>query len=343
MFPDVAATLPDTSPGLLQLRERLLSSSVPTAQLWYEALLEHWRERSAGPPDTLQNLFRLPEHEAIPFLRALGSRLFGVCAKDDELARKTMVEEVFALRTAIASLRDNTAAASRKTWRKLHKVTLASSASAFPSLHRILPAVICGYIAATSEERHKQFTLLMQIVDQPLPSDSSTTATMYSLIAPDVAFASACLRDVRVLMNPSFPHSEREGIEIKWRALVDGMKRWNIHTEFSYSADLLPYAVELDQDSQYLSVKVIEDPRQSLADFEHRLSTTSEFLEFMASTWNHVVLLPDFRQYVSFAPLLKATTCLLDTGSMSLDAVRVNADEPEEWDFQYPAAMDRVP
>jgi len=112
---------------------------------------------------------------------------------------------------------------------------------------------------------------------------------------------------------------------------------WRVNPEID-SSGLGAIQIEHDPDGHSISVRSLPTLSLDPQDYDHRVETTSEMLEYVAAA---------LRSPVAFVgnltltqqrnvPLLKLTASLLDGEPIKMDAIRINAENWEQWDYRYP-------
>ena len=76
---------------------------MPSKDIWWRALFERYEEvrNTFSREEDRQWLFNLSPTDVKPYLEELSARLYGVCVKDDNCFRVTMVELIEQIRTAV--------------------------------------------------------------------------------------------------------------------------------------------------------------------------------------------------------------------------------------------------
>jgi hypothetical protein len=114
-------------------------------------------------------------------------------------------------------------------------------------------------------------------------------------------------------------------------------KSWqNVNAQIDFSS---PGAIEFeyDPDGKSISISTKEDLSLDPADYESKVATTSEMLMLVAAARrSRVAYLGNMEFWLKSWPLTKFATHLLDQRSVDLDAIRVNANDYEQWDYLNP-------
>lgn len=92
IFRDPSCADLEGRPALAALRQMISGGRVPSVHRWTAALLERWSEvASRGGPD-LQAIFQRDEESVVPLIEDLAQRLHGVCASQESLFRRSVID-----------------------------------------------------------------------------------------------------------------------------------------------------------------------------------------------------------------------------------------------------------
>jgi hypothetical protein len=93
--------------------------------------------------------------------------------------------------------------------------------------------------------------------------------------------------------------------------------------------------IEYDPDGKTMSIKSQKDFSLDPLEYEHHVETTSELLSYIGAAQSTVFgFLGDIDSVTKNWPLLKLTTCILDREPIDIDAIRINSNDYEQWDYR---------
>jgi hypothetical protein len=227
-------------------------------------------------------------------------------------------------------------------WRELEHVSYAVVTDSGPARQKFV-GDICEALRDAFGVRYERFTVILASQVRQVDDD---TIFIYAIESPRAKFA-AVLRErqikfveAAITMNDgdeATVAARRLAIAEMGRKQEESWAGWKFKTAIEFSSE--PSALEIIYDPETRCIKLQSADTYSLdpADYPDHLKTTSELLKFVAGSHRtHIGFIGDTSWQANDFRLLKVIMQLLDNESVDLSAIRINVDDPEEWDYSNP-------
>lgn len=243
----------------------------------------------------------------------------------------------------VAIYKDQIQHLKRVRWRGLEHVSYAALSDSNFSRQKLM-GDICEALRDAFGDRYECFTAILASQVRQVDDE---TILVYAIESPRAKFA-ARLRELQIKFVKSaitMNDGDEATIAARRLALVEeGKKReeswegWTFKTAIEFSPE--PSALEIiyDPETRYIKLESADTYSLDPADYPDHLKSTSELLKFVAGSHRtHIAFIGDTSWQANDFRLLKVMMRLLDNKPVDLSAIRINVDDPEEWDYSNPA------
>jgi hypothetical protein len=229
---------------------------------------------------------------------------------------------------------------SRQLWKELEHVSIPMLSDTKNSRDHFSLELAQALVEAYGGTSFERFTALFHVEER---EGSEIKAFIYGVDCHHGKFTEALRRRGKALIGTIL--AAKVGGDPK---LIEGLKeaasmnlmafreKWSLDVAIEFSDDFSAIELILDPDTSRISIQTMPYSMNP-ADYRSRVSTTSEALQFIASTMRMpVAYLGDLGWYMKSYPLLKLIIDILDQRGVRLEALRIRADDCEEWDYDNP-------
>jgi hypothetical protein len=119
--------------------------------------------------------------------------------------------------------------------------------------------------------------------------------------------------------------------------LLSLQKYWSVRVELLPKHGLVAYDFVYDPEGRELTIAPnygSTDP----ADYPNQLTRTSELFSFLAAHLQSTIAIVDLKTVLQSYPLSKLTLQLLDDRSFTIENIRIDVADREQWDYINPVA-----
>lgn len=228
----------------------------------------------------------------------------------------------------------------RKRWRPLGRFDYPTTELEYDVVNRIPGHLVAQLHRTFREEGYTEFT--STIATGPLESSMSGESIEadgkelagFVLRSHQSRYAGALLNAVKILWGAS-----PEG-----KAFQDGLnsdllylsENWVLTCGPWYKNNLWPYHFVYDPDGFRISISPHKEFSSDPADYPYKVGNTSELLTLLCALCKVNLCEADWQTVKNSYGLTKLFSDVLNR-DLSWDNVRVNVDNPEEWDYLNPA------
>lgn len=231
------------------------------------------------------------------------------------------------------------AEARRKTWRMLDEIDYPALVDDEDRRTKYTLQLALQLHRTFQSEGYTAFTSFLSLREAPIPEIDQKTP-VYCLVTHRAEFSGALRHSWKFLHNPTIPKEKKQAHQDELNAQIgELLQTWSFDLRPPFAERLVATQFTYDPDSRRIAIG--PPPHMSTApdSFPDNVRTTSELLAFLSAvTGNPMVYLGDTECITSHYPLFKLAIALLDNKAWQLECLRVNADDPEEWDYINPAA-----
>jgi hypothetical protein len=224
----------------------------------------------------------------------------------------------------------------RKIWRELIQFDYPSQTLDHDLSGNYAAHLIVQLHRTFRDTGYTEFTSLISLATKSVMDNE---VWVISLLSHQAKFVGAIHSAVRVLWNANPDRAAfQEALNDELRQLF---AQWNIHCELSRDRGPVAYRFIYDPDGRSISIRPHDQPSTQPSDYPQQLAITSELLVLCSAVLNSAnssLLLGDIGIAQSSYSLTKLILHLLDSHSLELRRIRVNVNEPEEWDYLNPDA-----
>lgn len=155
----------------------------------------------------------------------------------------------------------------------------------------------------------------------------------YLLFSPQTKYTGLLRRSWKYLHTNSIPIEDRQKYQESLnKEGSDQIDSWDLSVKFLEG--IFPIELIYDPDEHKMSIGTPSIISSDPADYPDKVRTTSEFLTFVSSIPdNSVIGWEDAECILSYYPLAKFCMNLLDNQKYSLDDIRINDEDYEEYDY----------
>lgn len=235
---------------------------------------------------------------------------------------------------------------SRKRWRQLAQaryVTVNSTERAWIVFYQY----IC--VAATEALKQRSFEQFTLLIFAEKIAREGQEFFEFSIYTPSISLGAgidrkmAARRKTMEALIAAEASSDRSAVQrLRDEDAQTLTKFYEIWTRADFPTDLVGQPIQcihvtVDRDSRTVGISEAPVVSGDPDDFPDHVTVTSEALAFAASYFRS---LPFFVTSIDSAlrnyPLLKLLMYVIDKRELAVTNFRVNADDEEEWDFEYP-------
>jgi hypothetical protein len=228
---------------------------------------------------------------------------------------------------------------SRIRWRKIETVNYAVREDSERFRHWFSMDVFRSLNETFDGKGYRRFTALFA----PTPvSRNGQSLHMYTFHCHEIAFAVGVRK--RAIDRVTLLGQLRERPVEEQKKVSDDLLHeeklfqdsWHLSgsIDFSQSGAI---EFEYDPDGKAMSIKSQEEFSLDPTDYENHIETTSEMLSYIAAAQRSVVaIMGDISFTLKNWPLLKLATRILDHEPIDIDAIRIDANDYERWDYHNP-------
>jgi hypothetical protein len=217
----------------------------------------------------------------------------------------------------------------RKTWRPL-------SSFRYPTLdfkHDLttnFPAHLVYHLDQVFHDRgYIRFTSLIEIGTF---NAGDTPATVINLISQHAKYTGAIRSYVKALWTADNRLELQNKMNVELKRLDE---TWACKSAFYPDKKLISYEFEYDADGLRLSILPVS-ASTDVADYPNKVGNTSELFSLVSAHLNANIAVVNLDVATRSYSLTKLLLAFLDR-EFDFEAIRVNADDPEEWDYVSPS------
>ena len=192
---------------------------------------------------------------------------------------------------------------------------------------------ICAYLHRSFGQRgYQDFVNLWQVGELDIEGEAVPS---YSLLGHQANFTGTARESWKYLWNPEIPKEKRQKFQDDLHTeITDLHQTWSLSIRLPLTNDLTAVRFVYDPDGRRISIGPPSVVSTSPGDYADKVHNTSELFCFLAAMIDQpVVFLGNLAWASSHYPLYKTVVDILDHGHISLERVRVNVDDPEDWDY----------
>lgn len=228
----------------------------------------------------------------------------------------------------------------RVRWRGLEPVSYAVPSDSAIARQTFIGA-ICVALRDTFGDSYEQFTVIAKMEER----SGDSGVVVYRLASPRAKFAALVQQRQKKLVESAIAARGEAALAKIRQECLDQERReeerwaeWSFETGIEFSAQ--PSALEIIYDPETKRVRLETAHGYSLdpADYPDHLARTSELLKFIAASYRtHIAFVGDLSWQKDNYRLTKVMMRLLDRQPIDLAALRINVDDPEDWDYSNPS------
>jgi hypothetical protein len=229
--------------------------------------------------------------------------------------------------------------AKRKNWKSLNVVNYLADDHGEARVSKYAFQLCLFLNRVFKDEGYTSFTGLMEIHRNR--GEDGSVAQWYRLFTHQAKFVGAMGEAWRYLW---FKGDEAK--ETHKRQMADEMNRelkmlaetWSLNVSLPLGETLRPVEFTYDPDARHIGIGPPGIASSNPGDYPEKLRRTSELLAFAGTLQDHTFSVVDLELIHSFYPLFKLWHQIMDKHSWTLSNVRVNIQDPEDWDYHNPDA-----
>jgi hypothetical protein len=224
--------------------------------------------------------------------------------------------------------------ARKKTWRDLASF-IYPSVDLATDIRRSYSAQLVGHLHRTFRATgYTRFSSLVHIQETQVDAQRAFRVILQSQHAGYVGNIQTLLKQLWDENNP-----ERVALQEAFRAEVQELaSKWQLDLELSAEYSLTAYDFVYDPQCLRISIKPDKTLSTSPVDYPKLVQCTSELFCLLAAFSRSRIAEVDMNSVHKSYSLSKLFLDILDFGAVDYNKIRVNVDDPEEWDYVSPRA-----
>ncbi len=186
---------------------------------------------------------------------------------------------------------------------------------------------------------YKRFTAVFN----PTPATrDGNTLFLYAILSHEIAFIANVRKrgadrwNMMIRLHDA-PAEEQRRVADEYGAESEAiLKKWQLSNQVDFTRYGI-IEVEYDPDAMVIRIATKEGLSLDPLDYEHRVSTTSEVLQYVVrSQTQEYATLGNLDHTIESFPLTKLAVDILDKKPIDFDSIRINAADCEQWDYRNP-------
>lgn len=168
-----------------------------------------------------------------------------------------------------------------------------------------------------------------------IATSKDITLPGYCLVSHQTKYTGALRENWKYLWNSSISReAKQEYRELLLKEWNDLKTNWSLDVNISFTHDLSALEFIYNPDEHKIRIGTPSILSTDPTDYPDKVRTTSEFLTFIALMSNSsVAFCSDLGCISSYYPLSKFYLDVMDNGAYSLNNIRVNVEDCEEYDY----------
>jgi hypothetical protein len=221
----------------------------------------------------------------------------------------------------------------KRIWRPLSRFTYPTQDFSHDFTNNF-PAHLIFHLHRTFRDAgYTEFTSLIKIETF---TQGNVSGQAIQLVSQHAKYIGGMFAGVKKLWDVA---QDRAALQNEQNAeLMHLQKNWSVFVNLLPIAGTVPYRFVHDTEGLQILITPIQERSTDPGDYPDKVSRTSELLTFMTAYANARIAVANLDVVSKYFPLSKLMFEIFDHEGFDLEKVRIDASDPERWDYINPSA-----